>query len=136
MPRWNLPLVNLCLVISVVIIVCLVISLSVVAATRHTVTPSTANLQNQTATPATAAPQSQTITPLNCSISPEWATNVTAYENADTDNKVHEWWENVSSTQHDRFDVELFKNFGARSAQVECGLQDSNNCQFPGCAGR
>lgn len=57
-----------------------------------------------------------------------------AYMDADTDQNLTVWWENVTTHGGGRFDAAISEIFGYNN--YRCGISSDESCQAPSCFGR
>ncbi|KAH0548679.1 hypothetical protein GP486_007777, partial [Trichoglossum hirsutum] len=70
----------------------------------------------------------------DCSTNPAWQATPQAWISADTDNKLKQWWENVSSRPHNSFATELGNQFGSHLNDFKCGIGLYSTCVTQGCS--
>jgi hypothetical protein len=71
----------------------------------------------------------------DCATNPAWQAKPQAWVNADTDNKLKQWWQTVSSRQHSSFANELGNQFGSHLNDFKCGIGLYSTCVSQGCSG-
>jgi hypothetical protein len=69
-----------------------------------------------------------------CNESSVWQTTTNAYMNADTDQNLAVWWENVTAYGGGRFDSAFGQLFGYNN--FRCGISTDGSCWAPSCFGR
>jgi hypothetical protein len=66
----------------------------------------------------------------DCGSDPNWQATVTAYNDANSDTLLAQWW--VSQPQG-LFANSLAKAFGDQPTNFECGIDDQSTCIVAGC---
>lgn len=66
----------------------------------------------------------------DCGSDPAWQATVTAYNGANCDSQLAQWW---SQQQHGSFANTLAKSFGSELTNFECGIGDESSCSVAGC---
>jgi hypothetical protein len=69
-----------------------------------------------------------------CNESSAWQPTTNAYVNADTDQHLAVWWENITAHGGGRFDNNFGQLFGYNN--FRCGISTDGSCSAPSCFGR
>lgn len=70
----------------------------------------------------------------DCGTDPRWASTVWAWEEADTDQNLHQWWtDTIQSNSQAKFANQLGRQFGSHVVEFSCAINNEGTCVVLGC---
>jgi hypothetical protein len=76
------------------------------------------------------APTMELTSRADCGSDPNWQATATAYNDANSDNLVAQWWAGQAKGS---FANTLAKSFGDEPTNFECGIEEQSSCSIAGC---